>query len=192
MAPTSGEVAKNSSWDFGFSVYWYIYPNESSYLQPTATVDHGWLHLEARYNDEALQTGSIWVGWNLAWGKALKLSLTPMVGGVFGKVNGIAPGLEWSLAWGPLQLYSENEFVIDLVKVEQSFFVAWSELSFRAFGWLHTGLALQRTRSHAVPRVVSWGPFVGVSLWKVEVAAFWFNPGQADAQYWAVYVGINL
>ncbi len=190
--PRASTEGKDPSWESSLTVYWYIYPDDSSYLQPTASVDHGWLHLEARYNDEALQTGSLWVGWNLAWGEGLKLSLTPLVGGVFGKVNGIAPGLEWSLAWGPLELYSENEFVIDLVDVDQSFFVAWSELTVRPFEWLRTGLALQRTRAHAVPRVVSWGPFVGLSIWKLEVAAYWFNPGEADAQYWAAYVGLNL
>jgi len=26
----------------------------------------GWLHLEARYNDEDLRTGSLWVGYNFA------------------------------------------------------------------------------------------------------------------------------
>src|SRR5208283_2757440 len=112
------------------------------------TVDHGWLHLEARYNDEALQTASVWVGWNLAWGEELTLSLTPMVGAIFGKENGIAPGLEWSLAWGPLELSSENEFVIDLGNLEQSYFYAWSELNVRPFPWLHAGVALQRTKVH--------------------------------------------
>lgn len=191
-APTTSSEATNAPWDFGFLVSGFYYPDQSGYLQPTVTVDHGWLHLEARYNDEALQTASLWVGWNLAWGEELKLSLTPMVGGIFGKENGIAPGLEWSLAWGPLELSSENEFVIDLGNLEQSYFYARSELNVRPLPWLHAGVALQRTKVHAVPRVASWGPLIGVSVWKFEVAASWFNPGQADAQYWAVYVGFHL
>jgi hypothetical protein len=188
---TSAEPA-NPPWHLSFKVYGFYFPDQSGYLQPTVTVDHGWLHLEARYNDEALQTGSLWVGWNLAWGDALKFSLTPMIGGIFGKENGFAPGLEWLLAWGPLELSSENEFVIDLVHLEQSYFYAWSELHVRPFAWLRVGAALQRTKVHAVPRTASWAPLVGVSVWKVEVAVYWFNPGQADAQYWAVYVALHL
>jgi hypothetical protein len=191
-ASTTKTEAEQSSWDFRFSAYGYIFSGQNAYLQPTVAVDYGWLHLEGRYNYEALQTGSLWVGWNLAWGQDLKLSLTPMVGGIFGQLNGIGPGLEWSLAWGPLELYSENEFVIDLVDLEESYFYAWSELNVRPVEWLRAGVALQRTRAHATPREVSWGPVLGLAVWKVEVAAYWFNPGQSDAQYWVVYVGVNL
>jgi hypothetical protein len=189
---TTGAEGETWPWEFRFSASGYFFPDQHDYLQPTAAVDHAWLHLEGRYNYEALQTGSLWVGWNLAWGEALRLSLTPMVGGIFGQVNGIAPGLEWSVAWGPLELYSENEFVIDLGDLEQSYFYAWSELSVRPFEWLRAGLALQRTRAHAIPRVASWGPLVGLSVWKLEVAGYWFNPGQADAQYWMAYLGVQL
>ena len=31
--------------------------------------DHDWLHLEARYNYETLETGSVWVGCNLSGGE---------------------------------------------------------------------------------------------------------------------------
>jgi hypothetical protein len=179
-------------WDFSFSAYGYFYPDGSAYLQPTAAVDHGWLHLEGRYNDEALQTASLWLGWNFAWGEKLTFTMTPMVGAVFGKLNGVAPGLEWALAWGPLELYSDSEVVIDFADVEQSYFYAWSELSIRPLEWLRAGLALQRTRVHAEPRAVSWGPVIGFSVWKVEVDTYWFNPGQTDAQYWAVSVGLKL
>lgn len=118
--------------------------------------------------------------------------MTPMVGAVFGKLNGVAPGLEWALAWGPLELYSDSEVVIDFTDVEQSYFYAWSELSIRPLEWLRAGLALQRTRVHAEPRAVSWGPVIGFSVWKVEVDTYWFNPGQTDAQYWAVSVSLKL
>jgi hypothetical protein len=40
----------------------------------------GWLHLEARYNYEALETGSVWAGYDFNAGKKLVLDLTPMVG----------------------------------------------------------------------------------------------------------------
>ena len=115
-----------------------------------------------------------------------------MVGVVFGRENGFAPGLEWSLVWGPLTLITESEFVIDLGNTEESYFYAWSELRVRPFEWLHAGLALQRTRVVHVPRAVSWGPLVGVSVWKLEFSGYWFNPGQSDAQYWAAYIGLTL
>ena len=40
-----------------------------------------WLaDLEARYNYEALETGSVWAGYDFNAGKKLVLDLTPMVG----------------------------------------------------------------------------------------------------------------
>ena len=50
------------------------------------------LHLETRYNNEDLRTGSLWVGYNFAWGEKWQFEVTPMIGGVFGRTNGIAPG----------------------------------------------------------------------------------------------------
>ena len=36
-----------------------------------------------------------------------------MIGAVFGLAKGFAPGLEWDLTWGPLELTSTGEFVFD-------------------------------------------------------------------------------
>ena len=60
--------------------------------QPTVTADHGALHLEGRYNYEAFETGSAWVGWNFGVGEKLRLDATLMAGGVFGDTRGVAPG----------------------------------------------------------------------------------------------------
>ncbi len=46
-------------------------PEDTDYGQPTVTADHGALHLEARYNDEGIGTGSAWVGWNVGVGEQL-------------------------------------------------------------------------------------------------------------------------
>jgi hypothetical protein len=50
-----------------------------------------------RYNYENLRTGSLWAGCNFSWGKTWQFAVTPMIGGVFGRTNGIAPGCEASL-----------------------------------------------------------------------------------------------
>ena len=70
------------------------------------TGDHGALHLEGRYNYEAIDAGSVWVGWNLDFGSPLAFDVTPMIGGVFGSLNGVAPGLELTVSYRKLELYS--------------------------------------------------------------------------------------
>jgi hypothetical protein len=75
--------------------------------------DHGTRHLEARYNYEGLRMGPLWVGCNPSVGKKLVLEATHMIGRVFGKVSGTAPGLEFTVTYKKLQLYSANEHIFD-------------------------------------------------------------------------------
>jgi hypothetical protein len=98
------EQEADNRWSFGASIYGYIVPDSREYAQPTVTADHGRLHLEARYNYEALETGSVWVGCNFGAGEKLAWEFTPMLGGVFGNTTGIAPGYKGSLSWWKLEL----------------------------------------------------------------------------------------
>jgi hypothetical protein len=168
------------AWEWGPSVLLYLVPGETAYLQPTLTVDRGALHLEARYNYESRETASAWVGWNFSFGEELKLGLTPMLGGVFGQMNGIAPGLTLTLEWGPIALWSQSEYVFDLGDSSQSFFYAWTELSVTGPDWLRVGLVLQRTRAFETATEVQGGPLVGLSFWKLSATAYLFAPGQDD------------
>ena len=96
-APPSS-AADKEPWDYSLTVDGYIIEGEDGYASPTFTADHNWLHLEARYNYENFRTGSLWAGYNFSWGKTWQFSVTPMIGGVFGRTNGIAPGCEASLS----------------------------------------------------------------------------------------------
>src|SRR5512138_1071261 len=88
-------------WTFSASAYAFLVPHAPDYVNPNVTADHErGLHLEARYNYEALRTGSAWLGWTFAAGEDLALEITPMIGGVFGDVDGVAPGWLLSLSWG--------------------------------------------------------------------------------------------
>ena len=97
----SSEPATNP-WSFSASASTYFVPHAHVYVSPVFTADRGWLHLEARYDYEALKTGSTWVGYNFKHGDKLVLEVSPMVGGVFGDLAGIAPGWNFSLSYGRL------------------------------------------------------------------------------------------
>ncbi len=93
------EEPDTSTWSFSASASTYIVPDDHDYVQPTVTADRGWLHLEGRYNYEALETGSVWVGYNFSGGQTLTWEFIPMLGGVLGDTWGIAPGYKGSLGW---------------------------------------------------------------------------------------------
>jgi hypothetical protein len=173
-APGSEEKA---GWEFNASVYGYFLPDDRDYGQPTVTADRGPLHLEARYNYEGLETGSAWVGWNVGVGEKLRLDATLMAGGVFGDTTGVAPGYELTVTWGPLELYSEGEYVFDVEDSANNFFYNWAQLGYSPLDWLTVGLASQRTRAYQTSLDVQRGFFVGFSYKNWSLNTFVFNAG---------------
>ena len=164
------------AWTFGGSVYTYFLPDEPNYLQPSVTVDRGRLHLEARFNYEARDTGSVWGGVNFSGGDAVSWELTPMLGVVFGDTSGVAPGYRGSIAWRALEFFSEGELMVDADDSADSFFYNWSELTLAPLDWLRFGLVTQRTRAYQADRVVQRGLLVGTSIRRLDVTAYLFNP----------------
>jgi len=185
-APASAEVVASTTapeegpvWSFSASAYAYFVPDDREYVQPTFTADRGWLHLEARYNYEDLETGSAWVGYNLGGGEKVTWELTPMLGGVFGNTTGIAPGYKGALSWWKLELYSEGEYVIDAGDTAASYFYAWSELTLAPVDWFRFGLVTQRTRVYASGRDLQRGLLAGFAYKAVALTTYVFNPDES-------------
>jgi hypothetical protein len=164
---------------FSAALYTYIVPDQHDYVQPTITADHNWLHLEARYNYEALDTGSIWLGYNFAGGEKIAWELTPMLGGVLGNTVGVAPGYRGSVSWWKLTLFSEGEYVFDVRESSDSFFYNWSELTIAPVEWLHVGVAGQRTRAYGNDRNVQFGFVLGLSYKQLALSTYVFNPTES-------------
>jgi hypothetical protein len=164
------------SWSFAAAVYGYVVPDDTNYAQPAFTADRDWLHLEARYNYEDRETGSLWVGCNLAGGRALEWELTPMLGAVFGNTDGIAPGYRASLTWRVIEFYSEGEYVFDAAESSDSFFYNWSELALAPAEWFRVGLVTQRTRVYEAERDIERGLLVGASYKGLDVTTYVFDP----------------
>jgi len=185
------EEADEAAWSFSVSAYTYFVPDDRDYVQPTFTADRGWLHLEARYNYEALDTGSAWIGYNLGGGEKLAWELTPMVGGVFGDTSGVAPGYKGSLSWWKLELYSEGEYVFDTGNSSDSFFYNWSELTLAPADWFRFGLVAQRTRAYQTDVETQRGVLARFTYKKADLTAHVFNPG-TDYPTYVLSLGISF
>jgi hypothetical protein len=170
------DAPASQAWSFAASLYAYFVPQDRDYLQPTVTADHGWLHLEARYNYEDFETGSVWIGYNFAGGETWEWALTPILGAVFGQTSGVAPGLKASLAWRQFELYSEGEHVIDTEDVSNGFFYNWSELSMAPTDTFRFGLSVQRTQAYESDRDVQSGILAAYTVNRLNFSAYVFNP----------------
>lgn len=173
------ETATNH-WAFSASLYGYIVPESRDYVNPNLTADHGWLHLEARYNYEALDTGSLWVGYNLGIGENLVFEITPVLGGVFGDLTGIAPGYTLSLSYKHFALSSQSEYFVDTANSENNFFYTWSELTYSPWAWLRAGVVAQRTKAYKSELDIQRGFLVGVTYRKMDFTTYVFNLGWTD------------
>lgn len=176
---TVAPEAEGESWAFSVSAWRYYLPEDQDYVQPTFIADHGWLHLEGRYNYEAQDTGSAWMGYNFAGGDKLSWEVTAMLGAVFGDLEGIAPGYEGYLSWWKLELYSEGEYVI-ADDSSESFLYNWSELTIAPLDWFRFGLATQRTRAYEEDRDVQRGLVAGFSFKQAYMTAYVLNPDDSD------------
>ena len=168
--------AAEEAWSFSAAAYTYFVPDDREYVQPTFTADHDWLHLEARYNYEAFDTASAWLGYNLGGGETLAWEFTPMIGGVFGDTTGVAPGYKGSVSWLKLELYSEGEYVFDTGSTSDSFFYNWSELTLAPAEWFRFGMVTQRTRVYKTDRDIQRGVLAGFSFKRVSLTGYVFNP----------------
>ena len=70
-ANSSSDSVPANQWSFSLATSGYLVPHDQSYVSPTFTADHRWLHLEARYNYEYQRTGSLWAGYNFSVGDKL-------------------------------------------------------------------------------------------------------------------------
>lgn len=165
-----------AAWTFSAAVFTYLLPDEDNYAQPTVTAEHaGGLHLEARYNYEGLETGSVWVGYTFGGGETITWEIKPLLGGVFGETTGLAPGYKGSVSWRMLEGYSEGEYVV-ATEPDDRFFYNWSELTLAPVEWLRGGIVTQRTRAYDSDREIQRGLLVGATYRALDVTAYVFNP----------------
>ena len=185
QAPASSAPAKSSStakgpWAYNLTLDGYIVPNETSYANPTFAADRHWLHLEARYNYEDLRTGSLWAGYNFSAGQKLVLNITPMLGGVFGRTTGIAPGCEASLTYEKLQLSISNEYVFDTKGKSANFYYSWPELTYSPVDWFRVGAVAQHIKAFQTKLDVQRGFLVGVSHKQVGFTTYVLDGGWTE------------
>ena len=183
IASVKTPTAAAQPWEYALTIDGYIVQQGTSYVNPVITADHRWLHLEARYNTEHLQTGSLWVGYNFSRGDVTagdkwELDITPMIGGVFGQLNGIAPGCEAALSYRKkIEVSIANEYVFDAASKAGNFYYAWPQLTYSPLKWLHVGAVAQHTVAYHTPISIQRGFLVGLSHKKLEFTTYVFDPG---------------
>lgn len=191
LAALAGEAAAED-WSFALSAFVFDPPEESSYFSTIFYADRGALHLEARYNYEDLDTGSLFVGWSFEAGESVTLTAVPMLGVVVGSTDGVAPGAEIEIGYRSFALYTETEYVIDLESSADSYLYTWLEATVAPADFLRVGLVVQRTRAYATDLDVQRGLLVELSRGRLSFGFHWFNPDRSADQVFAYALGYEF
>jgi len=171
--------------------FYYAMRDQPDFGVGVAALNRGPLHLEGRYNYEARDAGSAFVGWQFSGGEAITFEVTPIIGALFGSTHGAIPGVEASVAYGPFDAYIEAEYVYDAQNHSDSYYYAWSELGWKPVEWLRLGLAGQRTRVVQTDRDFQRGVFAQLTLGKATLSAYAFNP-DTGSRYAIIALGIQF
>jgi hypothetical protein len=179
VASLPAQESETPAWNFSTSLSAYYFPPDETFVLPILYADRGPLHLEARYNYEARETGSLFVGRKFTWiSGEVEGEVTPMIGLALGDVDGVAPGVELDLLLDPVEFYTEGEFMMDFGVGASSFFYFWSELTVAPTEWLNAGLVSQRTRTLETPLDIQRGFLVGGSYSDIGLTFYMFNPDE--------------
>jgi len=176
-------TAGASGWAFDLSASYYSFRNQDDFTLAVLRADRGPLHIEARYNYEAIDSGSLFVGWKFSGGNKLTWEVTPILGAVFGQKQGVAPGLEAAIGYGIVDFYTESEYVRDTEVKEDSFTYSWNELGFTPLEWLRFGIVTQRTMVYQSDRDIQRGLFTQFMYKKTTLGFYVFNPDDSDNRF---------
>jgi len=174
--PTETEV-----WELSGAVLHSDPPGSEDRLTAIAYADRGPLHLEMRYNYEDLETVSMFAGWSFEMGEEVAVGLTPMLGAVVGRTDGIAPALEFDVAWKKLLWYAESEYLFDSEDSDDNYFYSWSTLTYGVADWLNAGLVIERTKLVDTDFSVQRGLALEFTYENVGLSLYAYNPGTDDA-----------
>jgi hypothetical protein len=170
-------------WQYSVSVSYYDVPNSQDFWNPIVTVDHGRLHLEARYNYVGYDTFSLWAGANFSAGTKWRFDATVLFGIVGGSVEGVAPGYELSLSRAWFSWTSQGDYLFDTEDDDGNFFYNWMEATGSPATWCRLGVALQRTKMYETNDDVQRGLVAAFTYKSFEFEVDALDPNREDETY---------
>jgi hypothetical protein len=171
--------------------FYYAMRDQPDFGVGVAFVNRGPLHLEARYNYEVRDAGSLFLGWKFSGGDVVSFEITPIIGALVGAARGAVPGIEASVAYGSLDAYIEAEYVHDTKHPDDSYYYAWSELGWKPVEWLRLGLVGQRTRVVQTGRDLQRGLFAQFIFDRTTLSVYAFNP-DSGSRYAILALGVQF
>jgi hypothetical protein len=179
----------SSQYKLSFEQYSFMGAGQASLLAPVAHFQskQKW-YAEARYNYEDINTFSLYAGRTFSQERKFSWSLTPMVGGMAGKLKGGSFGLNSECNYKKIYFSSQAQYCMSAESRLENFFYNWSEICYQPKEWFYAGFAFQHTRLYSSNSVVDPGVLIAFSYKQWNFPFYGFNLS-ADKRYFVA--GIN-
>jgi cell division septation protein DedD len=147
------------------------------------------LYAEGRYNYEALNTFSIYLGKTYAKESVISYSISPIAGAVMGGFNGGSIGANIGLSYKNFYIYSQPQYSFSLENAVNNFIYSWTDITYSPTSWLSAGISLQHTKPYQSKSYMQNGFVVELAVKKFAFPMYIFNPLTKDRSF---VVGANF
>jgi hypothetical protein len=128
---------------------------------------------EIRYNYDEPGAVSFNTGKSFSAGNNITITLTPMLGLVFGTYTGANFNFDQEVEWKRLYYSSKIQYTVSFLQEQQDFFYAWLETGYNLSRHFYGGLSMQYT---APGHHMQKGFYMGFSAGNWSFPVYFFEP----------------
>ena len=173
-----------------FEQYHVMDPHQPYTYMPVMHYQHkkNW-YAEARYNYEAMETFSLYLGRAFTGGNNLNYTFVPMLGGSMGKFKGVSTGLNIDMEYNKFFFSSQAQYSMPTNQYGQNYWYSWSEVGYQSMKWLYAGLSVQHTHDRLTGDEVQPGMMIGFTFNRFTIPVYTFDPFTNGRNF---IVGFNM
>jgi hypothetical protein len=146
------------------------------------------VYTELRYNYEAVNAASLYLGKSFTKEGTIKYTLTPMLGLVMGSYNGGSLALNMELEHKKTFVSMQTQYTVSSDDVKDNFFFNWTEIGYQPLKWLYAGVSTQQTVQYGGDVQSEYGILTGFVIKKFTIPVYVFNPLNKNRNF---IIGIN-
>jgi hypothetical protein len=160
----------------GFEQYVYVSKGRLPVAVPVVYYQnqHNW-YFESHANYEQAHTFSAYIGKTFSENKEFSFSITPMLGGVLGSLNGGILGLNSEMNYKKVRFISQSQYIFSFENKKVDFLYNWMELGYQVIKDVIIGLSIQNTLINPTNIQLETGFFVRIKVMKWSFPVYCFN-----------------
>ena len=173
-----------------FENYYTMSPGSPFNSMPVASYQAAkGFYAESRYNYEALNTFSLYLGKTYAKESVVSYSISPIAGAVMGDFNGGSVGANIGLSYKNFYIYSQPQYSFSLENAVNNFIYSWTDITYSPTSWLSAGVSLQHTKPYQSKSYMQNGLVIELAVRKFAFPIYVFNPLSSDRSF---VIGTNF